>query len=259
MGVVVPVYNEAATIGRACRALVEVVHRYPGRALVVTVDDGSTDRSRKIMSDLAESTDVLEVEGHECNAGYGAALRTGAARARELGLEYVVFMDSDLTNPPEDLLTIGRLAEEGWPYIKGSRFVPGGGMVGVPPPRRAISYLGNRIASTLFGTQVRDVTNGFRAVRTDLFREWPLSQSDFSTIVEEFDWALRTGTRTVEFPTVLGARGDDQRRSAFGYSPRLLLSYLRYPLRALLRRLRSRFSRTAHGQRSVIPSSRLRR
>ena len=81
------------------------------------------------------------------------------------------------------------------------------------------------------------MTNGFRAVRTDLFRSWPLHERDFAVIVEEFDRALAAGVAPVEFPSVLTARSREQRATAFSYSPRLVLRYLRYPLRAARRRL----------------------
>jgi glycosyltransferase involved in cell wall biosynthesis len=238
--VVVPVYNEAATIQRACAEIANAVERYPGRARVIAVDDGSVDDSAAIMERLSDRLEVLEVVRHEENSGYGAALRTGARRAQDLGLDFVAFMDSDLTNPPSDLLKIGKLLEAGNEYVKGSRFVEGGGMSAVPASRRVISRVGNMVARPLFGTGVRDVTNGFRAVRTDLFLSWPLGERDFAVIVEELDWALRSGLEPAELPTVLTARTGEQRATAFSYSPRLVLSYLRYPLRAAGRRLRGR-------------------
>ena len=240
LGVVVPVYNERATIERAVRAITDAARRYEGEALVIAVDDGSSDDSLAVLERLAGELDLLGIACHEANRGYGAALRTGAARARELELGYVAFIDSDLTNPPEDLLTIGRLAAEGHAYIKASRFVPGGSMSAVPFPRRGVSRAGNLVGSAFFGAGIRDVTNGFRAVRLADYARWPLREAGFAAIVEELDWALRDGLEVVEFPSVLTARGEEQRGSAFPYSAGLIRSYLRYPMRALSRRLRRR-------------------
>jgi glycosyltransferase involved in cell wall biosynthesis len=238
LGVVVPVYNEAPTIERACREIVAAVNRYEGRAAVIAVDDGSTDTSAEILTSLAAELPQLELVRRPANGGYGAALRTGAERAGALGLDYVAFIDSDLTNPPEDLLTIAELARQGNDYIKASRFRPGGGMASVPLSRSLFSRAGNVVGRALFGTTVRDVTNGFRAVRTDLFLSWPLRESGFAIILEEMSWALRSGVRVAEFPTVLTARTGDQRPTAFSYSPRQFLSYLRYPMRSRWSRLR---------------------
>lgn len=240
LGIVVPVYNEAATIEHACREICAVAQRYSGRSVVIAVDDGSADRSAEILAPLADELGPLELVRRDANGGYGAALRTGAERAHELGLEYVAFIDSDLTNPPEDLLRIGELAREGHSYIKGSRLIPGGGMDAVEPSRRAVTVTGNRVGRALFGTAVRDVTNGFRAVRTELFLSWPLRERGFAVIVEELDCALRSGVQPVEFPTVLGSRTGEQRGTAFSYDPATVLSYLRYPARAFARRVRGR-------------------
>jgi hypothetical protein len=155
-------------------------------------------------------------------------------------LDYVAFIDSDLTNPPSDLLKIGELAGQGHPYMKASRFVRGGDMRAVPWSRRTVSRLGNVVAAGLFGTRVRDVTNGFRAGRTDLLYSWPTRERGFAVIVEEFAIALSSGIEPVEFPSSLSTRSGEQRRSAFSYSPSLIWSYLRHPLSYRARRLRSR-------------------
>jgi dolichol-phosphate mannosyltransferase len=239
LGVVVPVYNEEATIEQGLRAITAVARRYQGRAVVIAVDDGSADGSLAILERLAGELELLRVVSHEANRGYGAALRTGADSAREQGLEYAAFIDSDLTNPPEDLFQIGRLAAEGHAYIKASRFIPGGSMAAVPVRRRAVSRAGNLLGAALFGAGISDVTNGFRAVRLADHARWPLQETGFASIVEELDCALSDGVEVVEFPSVLTARGEEQRSSAFPYSAALIRSYLRYPLRALSRRLRS--------------------
>jgi glycosyltransferase involved in cell wall biosynthesis len=239
LATVVPVYNEESGIERSSYAIVSVAERYLGRSIVIVVDDGSSDASATILSGLERELDLLLLCRHELNAGYGAALRTGARRAADLGFEYVAFIDSDLTNPPDDLLKIGELARQGHTYIKGSRFIFGGGMVSVPFWRQAVSRAGNTVGRRLFQTQVRDITNGFRAVRTDVFLSWPLHERGFSIIVEELDWALRTDVEPVEFPTILMARQADQRGSTFTYDPKAIYSYLRYPMRAQMRRLRT--------------------
>jgi dolichol-phosphate mannosyltransferase len=238
LATVIPVYNEEAGIRRSCEAIAAVVTRYHGTAAVIAVDDASTDASAAILADLAGRLEFLHVCTHQTNGGYGAALRTGAERAGALGFEYVAFIDSDLTNPPEDLLKIGELARSGHPYIKASRFISGGGMRSVPFTRRIFSEVGNYVGRVLFGIPVRDVTNGFRAVRTDLYLSWPLQERGFPVIVEELDWAIRSDVIPVAFPTTLTTRGGDQRPSSFPYGPRTILAYLRYPLRARMRRIR---------------------
>jgi dolichol-phosphate mannosyltransferase len=217
-----------------------VASEYPSRVALIAVDDGSGDDSATIIAELADEIPSLHLCRHEQNAGYGAALRTGAEHAAEIGLEYLAFIDSDLTNPPEDLLKMGELASHGDRYIKGSRFIEGGGMESVPMSRKVVSRAGNLVASCLFGTGLRDITNGFRAVRTDLFLSWGLQERGFAIIVEEVECALRSGIQPREFATVLSSRQGGQRKSAFGYTPRTIFRYLRYPLRYLGHRVGDR-------------------
>ena len=244
LAVVVPVYDEGATIEAALREIVATTARHPGRSVVIAVDDGSADDSRAILTRLEGELDGLEVELHACNRGYGQALRSGADRARREGYEYAAFIDSDLTNPPQDLLVMGRLAAAGHAYIKASRFVPGGSMASVPWRRRGVSVLGNAVGAALFGAGIRDVTNGFRTVRLDLLERWPLQETDFSCIVEELSYALRDGVRPVEFPSILTARTSGQRVSAFPYSARLIRKYLTYALSGRVQRVKTRRRRS---------------
>lgn len=238
LAIVVPVFNEASTIAQACRPLLEVAERYPADAAVLGVDDGSNDASAAILTGLAAASDLLECVRHEANRGYGAAARTGASWALANGFDYVAFIDSDLTNPPEDLLKIGELARRGAPYIKGSRFVAGGGTEEVPFRRSIFSRGGYMIGSLLFGLRGVDVTNGFRAARTDLYCRWPLKEDGFAVIMEEVYWTVIDRIPIANFPTVLHSRNEKQRASSFAYTPRLMGEYLRYPLRVFVRRHR---------------------
>jgi dolichol-phosphate mannosyltransferase len=237
LAVVVPVYNEGRGIERSCNAILAVAERYPGRMCIVAVDDGSTDESGGILTRLASASELLDYERHEVNQGYGGACRTGARWAKSKGFDYVAFIDSDLTNPPEDLLKIGELiAGTGAPYVKASRFTAGGGVEGVPFRRRVLSRVGCGVGSFLFRLRRTDITNGFRAARTDVYCRWPLRELGFAVIMEEVYWALQEGVPIASFPTVLRARQESQRASAFAYTPNVLRDYLRYPLRRFLRR-----------------------
>jgi dolichol-phosphate mannosyltransferase len=247
MAIVVPVYNEGSKIEDSCEAILAVAEQYPGRAEVVAVDDGSRDESARILTELASARELLDRERHTSNLGYGAACRTGAAWAKSHGFDYVGFIDSDLTNPPEDLLKVGALASAGAPYVKASRFMDSGGIEGVPFRRRAFSRVGYRVGSFMFGLPGTDVTNGFRGARTELYCRWQLREMGFAIIMEEVYCALEEGVAIASFPTVLKARRESQRVSTFAYTPRVMRDYLRYPLRSFApRRLPGSRRRSRH-------------
>ena len=77
LSVVIPCYNEVATVERLLRKVREV----PLPLEVIVVDDGSTDGTRDVLPRLETSGLIDQLIFHEANAGKGAALRTGFARA----------------------------------------------------------------------------------------------------------------------------------------------------------------------------------
>jgi dolichol-phosphate mannosyltransferase len=230
LGVVIPMFNEEAGAEGCVDAVLAALDGLERESRLIAVEDGSADGTRAVLEQLAGARDRLVVEAHEANSGYGAALRTGAAAARRHGLDWVLFMDSDLTNPPSDIPRFAELIDGPVDYVKASRFEPGGSMQGVPPRRRVLSVAANRVSRLAAGRGISDPTNGFRAIRTETFLRMPLRERDFAIIMEELVWALRLGLRCTSLPTVLTSRGDSLRPTSFGYDPSLLLRYGRYTL-----------------------------
>lgn len=235
--VVVPAYNEVAGIGACVRAIHEALDRLPNHSALVVVDDGSIDGTGDVLDELAREHPRLVVVRHDRNRGYGAGLRTGTQTAAARRLDYVLFMDSDLTNDPASIPAFAAQMADEIDVVKASRYVPGGGVDGVPAWRLGVSVLGNLVARLLFGLPVHDTTNGFRAVRTSLLTSIDLEENGFAVIMEEL-YRLRPIARTyAEVPIVLTARTDELRGSSFSFGPRAMAAYLRYPLLAARERI----------------------
>src|SRR5947209_4757378 len=98
LSILVPVYNEAATVARAIDALLAA--DLPVTTEVVIVDDGSTDGSRQILENGDWPEDRVRVLWHSHNQGKGAAVRTALEAARG---EFATIFDADLEYDPEDL------------------------------------------------------------------------------------------------------------------------------------------------------------
>ena len=116
LSVVMPVFNEAATIEEIIRRVVAV----PLRTQLIVVDDGSTDGTRDILSRLQRELDftlLLQAE----NRGKGAALRTGFASVRG---NLVAIQDADLEYSPEEFPSLVELICDGRAdVVYGSRFL----------------------------------------------------------------------------------------------------------------------------------------
>jgi dolichol-phosphate mannosyltransferase len=237
---VIPAYNEEVGIEACVRAVDKVLGQLPNRTALIVVNDGSRDLTAARLTALEPDHERLVVVHHTTNRGYGAGLRTGTLEAQSRGFEYVLFMDSDLTNDPAYLREFAARMADGADVIKASRYVAGGGVDGVPVWRSAVSQLGNAVARLLFRLPVRDCTNGFRAVRTDLLASIDLRENGFAVIMEELYRLRPLAHGYAEVPIVLTSRPDDRRASSFSFGPRAMATYLKYPLLAALDALRKR-------------------
>lgn len=233
---VVPAYNEERGIEECVAAIEHSLAELPNETALIVVDDGSADSTAEIL----ERLEGLTLVRHEVNRGYGAALRTGAARAAELGFDYVLFMDSDLTNDPRYLRDFAAQMRDGVDVIKATRYSGGGGTSGVSLWRVVPSRAGNFVARALSGLPLHDLTNGFRAVRTPVLVQLDLKENGFAVIMEELYEVAPRAAGFAEVPVLLTNRATHLRPTAFDYRPAALWRYLRYPLLAFRRRLRPR-------------------
>jgi dolichol-phosphate mannosyltransferase len=233
--VVIPMYNEKAGAGDCVRKVCAELARMGQRTSLIVVNDGSSDGTGELLAGFQRDEPALIVVTHPANRGYGAALCTGVRRAVEEGFDYVLFMDSDLTNNPADISKFTAKMESGVDVIKASRFTKGGGMRGIPWRRSIFSIVGNLFASALFQVGIRDCTNGFRAVKVGLLARMNLKESGFPIILEELYQATWLARSFCEVPVVLTARAGHQRATAFAYKPEILRKYLSFALKAFFR------------------------
>src|SRR5579863_46413 len=105
-------------VTQVCAALAAI----PCESKLITVNDGSGDRTGEILDRIATRLPQLMVVHHAKNSGYGAALRTGVKTAAAAGFEYTLFMDSDLTNHPGDLPRFVEKMQQGFDVIKATRY-----------------------------------------------------------------------------------------------------------------------------------------
>jgi glycosyltransferase involved in cell wall biosynthesis len=191
VSVVVPAYNEAATIAEVLRRLRAV----PFRTQVIVVDDGSTDAT----PDIVAAVDGVRLIRRSQNAGKGAAVRDGIAAS--VGT-IVLIQDADLEYDPKDL---PKLLE---PLLEGHADVVYGTRLRGGEPQRAHlfwHYVGNRFLSlmtnVLFNTTISDMEVGYKAFRGNLIREIHLVSDDFRFEPEVTAKVLKIpGVRLYEVP-----------------------------------------------------------
>jgi dolichol-phosphate mannosyltransferase len=238
LAVVLPMYNEADNVTGLLQRLAETRARSGVELVAVAVDDGSRDATYVRLTQVAPTHAFLKIERHERNRGMAAALRTGIATVlaeRAPAFDAIAFMDADLTHAPEDLpRLVAPIADDRADFVLGSRYVPGGQMKGVPWARRAISIVGNAAVRRVLGVPIGDLTSGFRAARTDVFRAISLHEHGFGIQLEGTVKAHRAGFRVVEVPITLGVRKNGYSKMA--YTRSFWLGYARLVVRLWLTR-----------------------
>jgi len=165
--VVLPAYNEAASLPPLLRRIAEVARTE--RVSVWVVDDGSSDGTADV---AAEASDLdVHVVRHPENLGLGQAVQSGlrAVLAVAGQDDLVVVMDADDTHDPALITALRERIAAGADVVICSRFVAGGDDATAPAFRRLLS----RGAALLFRRVlrvdgVRDFTSGFRAYRVSL-------------------------------------------------------------------------------------------
>ena len=163
--VIVPTYNESENI----EAIADGV-RTRGYDLLI-VDDGSPDGTGEIADTLSAADSGIRVLHRSTKSGLGPAYGAGFGYGLGLGYEILCEMDADFSHDPGDLPRLVEAVEAGADLAIGSRYVPGGGTMGWPWYRRALSRGGNIYASILLGIDVSDATAGFRAFRDTTLRK----------------------------------------------------------------------------------------
>jgi dolichol-phosphate mannosyltransferase len=174
--VLVPVYNEEATVSRVLDAVRRV---FSGPILVV--DDGSLDGTPRV---LAGRRDV-RILRHPENLGYGQSLIAGFALARSLGVERLVTMDCDGQHEPKHIPEFLEALAEGGEIVSGSRYLPESPEIGhTPPQRRDVNRRICAEINRVTGWSLTDAFCGFKAYRVAALDRFSLTEPGYALPME---------------------------------------------------------------------------
>lgn len=155
LSIVVPVYNEEESIEIFIKEVEEKTKSLPLEKIFYFVNDGSTDKTLKIIKKLAEKRDDIQYISFSRNFGKEAALLAGLEVA--VG-DFVTIMDVDLQDPPEILPEMFEKLQEGYDVV-GTRRTS---RTGEPPIRSFFAKLFYKIINKISKTQIVDGARDYR-------------------------------------------------------------------------------------------------
>ena len=220
LSVIIPVYNEAATIQEILKQVRAVSLAYE----IIVVDDGSTDGTRDLLKQ-EESQPGTIVICHDRNQGKGAAVRTGFDRATG---DILLIQDADLEYDPRDYPTLIRPIEERRvKVVYGSRFLG---------PRKAMMFwhmLGNKfltlLTNVLYNAILSDMETCYKVFRADVIKGIPLRSKRFEFEPEITAKVLKRRHRIFEVPiSYYGREYDEGKKISWRDGPKAAWTLIKY-------------------------------
>jgi Glycosyl transferase family 2 len=186
--VVIPALNEADNIGWVLGRIPDWVSE------VVLVDGLSVDQTELVARQLRPDLVVV----HQRRPGKGSALRAGFAATRG---EYVVMIDADGSTDPAEMGRFIDALRDGADFVKGSRYLPGGGSADFTHLRSAGNRALARLANVLYGSRFTDLCYGYCAFHRRHLEALALNATGFEIETQLALNAVRAGLEIREVPS----------------------------------------------------------
>jgi glycosyltransferase involved in cell wall biosynthesis len=235
VSLIIPAKNEGPNLAWVLSRLPDCVDE------VIVVDGQSTDATRSMAEFCRPDVRIIQ----EAEPGKGAALRAGFLAATG---QIIVMMDADGSMSPEEIPRFLYFLAHGYDYVKGSRFVAGGGSLDITRLRRVGNHVLMALVRRIWDTQLTDLCYGFCAFHRRYLPELSLRSAGFEIETEMTIHAIRAGLRVAEVPSLeLPRRSGQSRLHAFRDGIRVLNTVLQErdhaPLWPVGQRLRDRPAR----------------
>jgi glycosyltransferase involved in cell wall biosynthesis len=189
VSLVIPVRNEARNIAWVLDQVADEVDE------IILVDGNSTDATLITARSCRPDLKVVRQEG----SGKGSALREGFLAASG---DVIVMMDADGSMAPQEIRHYLHFLANGYDFVKGSRFIVGGGSLDITRFRRLGNWFLLTVFNALHGTELTDLCYGFCAFHRCYLDHLSLSATGFEIEAEMVVRAMRSGLRIAEVPSL---------------------------------------------------------
>lgn len=203
--ILVPFFNEEILLEKSVQRLIDTNLKIEK---IILINDGSTDSSLNIASEIASKFSYVEVINNLLNQGKGSALSSAFS---QVTTSHIAIHDADLEYNPEDFKEmIAKSKESKSSLILGSRFIG-------KRKRNNIylrTYLANKFLSFLFSllytVKVTDVASCYKLFPSHLYKDNKLKEKGFSIEIEMLSKFVKSGSSVVEVPISYEGRSYDE-------------------------------------------------
>jgi glycosyltransferase involved in cell wall biosynthesis len=187
-----PAYNDSGTIASLVITALQSASKLTPNYEVIVVNDGSSDSTARILTELERVYPQLKVVTHEVNRGYGGALRSGFANASK---DVIFYTDGDAQYDPAEVELL-------WPQMTPGVDLVNGYKISRSDPwhRIVIGRIYHHTVKLLFGLHVRDVDCDFRLLRRSIFDRVRLEKNSGVICLEMMKKIQDAGFQIVEVP-----------------------------------------------------------
>ncbi|MFJ9665085.1 glycosyltransferase family 2 protein [Streptomyces sp. NPDC101219] len=189
VSLVVPARNEARNIPWVFEQIPDCVDE------VILVDGASSDATVQVARQCLPEVRSVPQSG----PGKGNALRTGFDAAEG---DYIVMLDADGSMAPAEIPHYLHFLDCGYDFVKGSRFMAGGGSLDITRIRQFGNHVLLAAVNHLYDASLTDLCYGYCAFRRSFLQELDLHASGFEIETEMITHALRSGLRVAEVPSL---------------------------------------------------------
>lgn len=163
ISVIIPVYNERDSLNELTQSLKDTLDAYGRNYELIFVDDGSKDGSFELLRDLMKTLRGIRIVKFQMNYGKSAALSTGFESARG---EYIVTIDSDLQDDPNEIPCLLDKLAEGFDLVSGWKKHRKD-----PVSKRLPSKIFNLVTSIATGIRLHDHNCGLKVYRRNVVKK----------------------------------------------------------------------------------------
>lgn len=199
LSVIIPAYNESGNIESS---LTELMMTFEGSNIdsfeIIVVNDNSSDDTCLVVQGLQEKYEGIKLVSKGPPNGFGRAIRVGLEHVTG---DVVIPYMADASDDPKDVVLYYQKICEGYDCVFGSRFIKGSKVENYPKFKLVVNRLVNHLIRLLFLTRHNDLTNAFKAYRTEVVKACgPYQACHFNITLEMSLGALIRGYTIARVP-----------------------------------------------------------